>query len=62
MERTRVRRQEVEEAGESNEEEAGGGVVAGLINLKIETTGIYEEAAESSKTTLEMEVEETGKR
>ena len=35
--------------------------MAGLINLKIEMVGTEEEAAESSKTTLEMEVEETGK-
>ena len=55
MEITRVRRQEVEEAGGSYEEEAGGcGVwgVEGLNNLSVETAGTEEEVAERFKTAL----------
>ena len=59
LDRTRVRRQEEEEAGELDEEEARGGVVAGLTYLSIETAGTEEEVAERFETALEMEMEET---
>ena len=52
LERTRLRRQEGEEAGDSDEEEESGGVAARLNNLRIETTGIEEKAAEGIEASL----------
>ena len=58
LERTRVRHQEGEEAGESDEEESGGGVVSVLTNIGIETTGT-EEGEERLYMVLVIEVKET---
>ena len=60
MERKIVRRQEGEEAGDSDEEEESGGVEAEMGNLRIETAVTVEEEAEELKHALDMEVEELG--
>ena len=52
-------RKEVEESGGWDEEDIGG-VAARLNNIRIETTGTEEEAAEQLETALEMYVEEIG--
>ena len=54
-------RQEVEEAGDSDEEEKIRGVVAEMGNLTIEAAGTVEEVAEELEHALEMEVEKQGK-
>ena len=53
-----MRHQEGEEAGESDEEESGGGVVSVLTNIGIETTGT-EEGEERLYMVLVIEVKET---
>ena len=45
----------------SDEEEDSGGISDTLNNLRIETAGTEEEAADQLVATLEMEVEDTGK-
>ena len=45
-------------AAEAEEEEKGGGIASGLLNLTIETAGTKEEAAEGLAEALGMEVEE----
>ena len=52
-----MRRQEGEEAGESDKDEAGGGVKARFKILSIEMAGTEEEAEERFDTVLKMEVE-----
>ena len=63
MERVRSRRAETEDEAETEaQEEEGGGVLAGIHNLSIETAGTKEEASEGLEAALgistqEMEVE-----
>ena len=52
LERTRVRRQEGEEPGDSDEEEESGGLAAGMGNLRIETVGTAEAEAEELEHVL----------
>ena len=54
LERTRVRWKEGEEAGNANKEEESGRVAADMGNLRIETAGTVEEAAEELDHALEM--------
>ena len=58
--RVRERRVGTEDkmASEAEEEEEGGGIASGLLNLTIETAGTKEEAAEGLAEALGMEVEE----
>ena len=59
MERVLRRRSDEDGADESaEEEEDSGGISARLNNLRIETAGTEDEAAEGLAASLEMEVEE----